>query len=64
MCQEWTQKMPTVYIYREAVESKGKLNDELLKTDEEKRNFEMNTEGKQMLCFLELGIELGNCRGR
>lgn len=63
MCQEW--KMPTVYIlYREAVESKGKLNHELLKTDVEKRNYEMNTECKQMLCFLELGIELGNYRGR
>lgn len=62
MCQEWTQKMPAV-CHREAVENKGKLNDELLKTDMEKRNCEMNMESKQMLCFLELGTELGNCRG-
>lgn len=56
--------MPTAYIHREAVESKGKLNDELLETDVENRNCEMNTESKQMLCFLKPGTELGNCRGR
>lgn len=54
LAMEWTQKLPTEYIHREAVESTGKLNDELLKTDMEKRNYEMNTENKQMLCFLEL----------
>lgn len=64
MCQEWAQKMPTMYIHRETVERKWKLKDELLETDVEKRNCEMNTESKQMLCFLELGIELGNWRGR
>lgn len=64
MCQEWTQKMPTVYIHRETVERKGKLNSELLRANVEKRSCGMNTEGKQMLCFLELGIELGNYRGR